>query len=81
MSITECCLRNTVETDISSATTKNDALTRGCLSFSQCQEAKHTAKEPSTCIDGHTLVFVSNAYSPDTIRENMSFPVTSGRRF
>jgi len=55
----ECCLRNTVEKDISMATMKNAAFIQSLSSFLHFHAEKHTASEPRTWIDGQTFVLVS----------------------
>ena len=59
MSITECCFKNTVDTHISTAAATKNILQPTVLNLSMFHADVKTASEPITCIDGHTLVFVS----------------------
>ena len=56
----ECCFRNTVAMQISTAVMGKNSFHRSFCSFGAWSPAKHTAAEPITWMDGQTLVLESN---------------------
>ncbi len=57
---TECCFKNTVDTEIKIAAAVNAIRQPAELKCLLCQEQSITAADPNTWIEGNTLVLVSN---------------------
>ena len=80
MSRIECCLRNTVELLMSTASTvirMRHPREENALLF---HEANNTAADPITWSEGHTFVFVSKTYNPRTMAvQKFSRANVSGR--